>query len=106
MRELIRKLKKAVIPMEALRLFLVSRFPSLELPKQVRRVSPPPYTAETLSSLSSPSNFFYVFILKDLKYVNPSTPQHKCWGLLWVDPERGLAPPNGSTLLNLACYSY
>jgi len=38
-------------------------------------------------------------------HVNPSTPQHKCWGLLRVDPERrfiphpkgwGLAPPNGS----------
>jgi len=39
------------------------------------------------------------------KEVNPSTPQHKCWALLRVDPERrftprpegrGLAPPNGS----------
>jgi len=40
-----------------------------------------------------------------IQEVNPSTPQHKCWGLLRVDPERrftprpegrGLAPPNGS----------
>jgi hypothetical protein len=39
--------------------------------------------------------------------VNPSTPQHKCWGLLRIDPERrfthrhkgrSLAPPNGSTI--------
>jgi len=31
------------------------------------------------------------------KKVNPSTPWLEGKGLLRVDPERGLAPPNGST---------
>jgi len=31
--------------------------------------------------------------------VNPSTPQHKCWGLLRVDPERRfLTPPSKAGL--------
>jgi hypothetical protein len=57
MRELIRELKKAVIPFQVLRPLFVSRFPSLELPKQVRRVSPPYDPAKTLSPMSSPSKF-------------------------------------------------
>ena len=56
--------------MEVLRLLFVFRFPSLELPKQVRRVSLPSQKAETLSLLSSPSDLFKIFILKDLEYVN------------------------------------
>jgi hypothetical protein len=47
--------------------------------------------------------------------VNPSTPQHKCWGLLRVDPERrfihrpkgrSLTPPNGSKISVVENFSF
>ena len=50
--------------------------------------------------------YIHVTCVKNCKLdeigVNPSTPQHKCWGLLRVDPERSFFTPPSKAGLGAA----